>query len=184
MGRRSSIKAAPDPIRAEIERMLRADRFSLDEMRDMLIRQFPDLADRVPTRSSLGRYKQSLGPMIDRMRDIDAASRVVVAELGENPDERAGALLMQTITTLATHAALKVGEKEDGASIGEVKELARAAKNVMDARRISLKERQEIREEARKELLRDQQEKLGHLVKAGTIPAETIAIIQRDVYGL
>ncbi len=184
MGRRSKVKDAPDSIRSEIEKMLRADKFSLEEMRELLIQQFPDLADKIPTRSSLGRYRQSMGQMLGRMRDIDAAARVVVAELGENPDERAGALLTQTITALATHAALKAGEKEDGASIGEVKELARAAKNVMDARRVGLKERQEIREEARKQLVREQQEKLGDLVKRGTIPAEAIAIIQRDVYGL
>jgi hypothetical protein len=184
MGRRSKVKDAPDPIRSEIERMLRADKFSLDEMRDLLIRQFPDLADKIPTRSSLGRYRQSMGQMLGRMRDIDSAARVVVAELGENPDERAGALLTQTITALATHAALKAGENEDGASIGEVKDLARAAKNVMDARRVGLKERQEIEAAARDKLKREQQAKLGDMAKHGTISQDTLDRIRREVYGI
>lgn len=150
MGRRSSIKAAPDPIRAEIERLLRADKFSLDEMLDLLRKQFPNDADKIPSRSSLGRYRQGMEQLLGRMRDIDAASRVVVSELGENPDERAGTLLTQTITALATHAALRAAEDPEGASIGEVKELARATRNVMEARRIGLKERIEVEQAALK----------------------------------
>lgn len=144
MGRRSTIKAAPEPIRQEIERLLRADRFSLDEMREMLLRHFPEYSAAIPSRSALGRYRQSMDQLLSRMRDIDAAARVVVDELGESPDERAGALLTQTITALATHVALRVSENPDGASIEDVRELARTTRNVMDARRVGLKERQEI----------------------------------------
>lgn len=142
MGRKSKIKTAEPTLRSRIEALIRQDRWSLDEMLELLRAEFPDAA--IPSRSSLGRYRQSMEEMLGRMRDIDAAARVVVAELGESPDERAGALLTQTITTLATHAALRVGEDPDGASIGEVKELARATKNIMEARRIGFRERQEI----------------------------------------
>lgn len=183
MGRRSAIKTAPEPLRTEIERLLRADRFSLDEMLEILRRQFPDHAASIPSRSSLGRYRQSMDQLLGRMRDIDAASRVVVSELGENPDERAGALLTQTITTLATHAALRAGEDPDGASIGEVKELARAARNVMEARRIGLKERQEIEAAARDKLKREQQTQLRDMAQRGVISHDTLEKI-RQIYGI
>lgn len=183
MGRRSSIKATPDPIRAEIERLLRADKFSLDEMLELLRQQFPDQADKLPSRSSLGRYRQSMEQLLGRMRDIDAASRVVVSELGENPDERAGTLLTQTITALATHAALRAAEDPQGASIGEVKELARATRNVMEARRIGLRERQEIAAAAREQLLREQQAQLKDMAKRGAISPETLTQI-RAIYGI
>lgn len=184
MGRRSTIKAAPDTIRAEIDKLLRADRFSLDEMLEILRRQFPEHVASIPSRSSLGRYRQSMDQLLGRMRDIDAAARVVVAELGENPDERAGTLLTQTITSLATHAALRASETPDDVSIADIKDLARATRNVMDARRVGLKERQEIEAAAEKRLVREQTAKLDKMAKSGTVPADAIAAIKRDVYGL
>lgn len=184
MGRRSSVKSAPDTIRSEIERLLRADRWSLDEMLEILRRQFPEHADALPSRSSLGRYRQSMDQMLGRMREIDTAARVVVSELGENPDERAGTLLTQAITSLATHAALRAGEAPDDVSIADIKDLARAARNVMDARRVGLKERQEIEVAAERRLVREQTAKLDKMAKAGTVPPEAIAAIKRDVYGL
>lgn len=150
MGRRSSVKAAPDSIRSEIERLLRADKFSLDEMLDILRRQFPDHAASIPSRSSLGRYRQSMDQLMGRMREIDAASRAMVSEFGENPDDRCGALLTQAVTSLATHVALRANDEPDDVSIVEVRDLARAARNVMDARRVSLRERQDIEQIALK----------------------------------
>ncbi len=184
MGRRSSIKAAPDPIRSEIERMLRADKFSLDEMLDMLRAQFPEDADKIPSRSSLGRYRQTMDGMFQRMREIDSASRAMVSEFGENPDDRGGALLTQAVTSLATHVALRANEEPDEVSIGQIKDLARAARNVMDARRVGLKERQEIEAAARDKLKREQQAKLGDMAKSGSISQDTLDRIRREVYGI
>jgi hypothetical protein len=184
MGRKSAVKTAPDPIRSAIERLLREDRFSLDEVVRILREQFPEHIERLPSRSSIGRYRQSMNELVSRMREIDTVSRAVVAELGESPDERAGALLTQTITALATHVALKVSEDPDNASIGDVKELARATRNVMDARRVGLKERQEIEAAAQRKLVREQQSKLDGMVKRGAMSAETLARIRTEVYGL
>ncbi len=182
MPRKSKVKEQPPDIRARIEALVRQDRWSLDEMVDMLRQEFP--AADLPSRSSLGRYQKSVGELLGRMRDIDAAARVVVSELGENPDDRAGTLLTQTITALATNAALRAGEDPEGASIGAVKELARAARNVMEARRIGLKERTEIEAAAEKRLIKEQAKRLDGLQRKGEITPEVLAKIRREVYGL
>lgn len=159
MGRKSSIKKLPDDQRAYIEKLLRADRYTLDEIKALLEETFP--AQAKPSRSSLGRYKQSFTEMAGRMRDIQEASRVLVAEFGEDVDDRAGALMAQAVTTLVTHAALDANDPEaEKLSVKEAAELARAARAVMQTRTMSIKERQAIEQAARDKLLREQEQRL------------------------
>lgn len=156
MARKSAIKTLPDDQRAFIEKLLREDRLTLDEMLGSIREKFP--AATAPSRSSLGRYKQSFEEMSGRLRDIQAASRVLVEEFGEDVDDRVGALLTQAVTTLATNVALE--SQDADVSIKEVGEMARAARAVMQARTMSMKERQAIEQAARARLLREQEQRL------------------------
>lgn len=143
----NSIKRMPPEQRRFIEKLLRSERYTLDEIRDQVFTQFP--AARVPSRSALGRYSQQVSELAGRMRDIQAAGTALVAELGEDPNDRGGQLLVQAVTTLATHAALKATDQDAQVSIKEVGELARGARAVLQARKMSLAERQEIARVAR-----------------------------------
>ncbi len=179
MPRKSKItRMAPD-ARAYIEKVLREDRLTLDEMIADLGAKFP--SDKI-SRSSLHRYQSAHKEITERIRAQDTAARAIVAELGENPDERAGALLMQSVTTAMTHVALRMNE-EDEATIDDVRKLARAAKDTLDARGKSLKERQAIRQEAREELVREQRAKLDALGKSGEVPAAMVAKVIAAAYG-
>lgn len=178
--RKSTITRLPEEQRAFIERLIREDRLTLSEMIEAIRAQFPDAS---VSRSSLHRYTLPIRELSERMREIDVASRVLVEELGENPDERAGALLCQSITTLATHAALRAQVDED-TSIEDVRKLARASKDVISARSASLKERQAIEQAAREKLVREQRGKLEALGKTGAVSPETLAIVMKAAYGL
>ncbi|KST10750.1 small terminase subunit, partial [Pseudomonas aeruginosa] len=94
-----------------------------------------------------------------RLREQQAMASLLVEELGENPDERAGALLVQSITTLTTHAAF-AAQTEDEVDIEDVRKLARAAKDVLQARKASMEERRQIEREAREKLLQEQEQRL------------------------
>jgi hypothetical protein len=144
---RSSITKLPTEARSYIEKLLREDRLSLDEMIDDIRRKFPTST---PSRSTLHRYQASIDEVIGRTRDIDAASRALVSELGENPDDKAGALLVHAVTTLAVHAAMNAQQNSE-LSIADVRKFAAAAKDTIAARSMSLRERQAIREEAAKQ---------------------------------
>ena len=179
--RRSKIRRLAPDVRQAIERMLREDQLTLAEMIAELERRFP--GEELPSKSGLHRYQVGLEEMMGRMREIDAAARVVVAELGESPDEKAGALLAQSITTLATHAALSAQQRDD-VSIEEVRKLARAASYAMDARVKSRQEREAIRAAAREELLREQKAALEKAVKTGGLSAETSEDFRRKILGV
>jgi hypothetical protein len=180
MGRKSSIQRSEPKIRAAIERLLRENRMTLDEMLAVIRREFGPTS--VPSRSALHRFKVSFEEMVSRMREIETAASVVVGELGEGVGDKAGQLLTQAITTLATSAALDAHERE--VSIDDVRKLAVAARNAMEARRVSLRERQEIEKAARDRLVREQQEKLTSAEKAGRFDPETLRKIREEIYGI
>ena len=180
MARKSSIKRLAPEVRKHLERRLREDRLTLDELIEDLREHFPEAE--APSRSALHRYRSGFEEMAGRMREIEAASTALVGELGEDVGERAGQLLAQAVTTLATNAALQAHDSE--VSITEIAKLARAAKAAMEARTLSRKEREAIEQAARERLLREQDEKLEAMGKAGTLAPETLARIRSEVYGI
>lgn len=160
MGRKSSIeKLAPD-VRSHIERRLRENRLTLDELIVDLQTHFP--CEQKPSRSAIGRYKVSFDEMAKRLREQQAMASLLVEELGENPDDKAGALMVQSITTLTTHAAMGAQVDEE-TTVDDVRKLARAAKDVLAARKVSREERKAIEREAREKLLAEQEQRLEEM---------------------
>ncbi|MEI7036448.1 phage protein Gp27 family protein [Fulvimonas yonginensis] len=183
MPRQSSIKRLPAAQRSFLEKLIREDRFTLDEIIAQVRERFP--AAQVPSRSAVGRYKQNVDELAGRMRDIQAAGTALVTELGEDPNDRAGQLLVQAVTTLATHAALKATDAEaEELSIKEIGQLARAAHATMQSRKMSLAERQEIARLAREQLQAEQAEKLKDVVKAGGMTEATAEAIRKQILGI
>ena len=151
MGRKSSVSRLDPEARNYLEKLIRDGRHTLDELLNAMRVKYP-AAD--ISRSGIHRYRVGVEEMVGRMREIEAASAVLVGELGEGVGDKAGELLAQAVTTLATNAALNA-HGNDKVSIKEVGELARAARAAMQARTMSLKEREAIEEHARKRALED-----------------------------
>lgn len=183
MPRKSKVVRLPAEQRRFVEKLMRDDALTLSEIFDRAREQFPDID---VSRSGLGRYKQQVEELSGRMRDIQAAGTALVAELGEDPNDRGGQLLVQAVTTLATHAALKAtGAPEDEElSIKEIAQLARGARAVLEARKMSLAERQQIAKEAREALQREQAEHLTAVAKRAGLTAKTAATIRKEILGI
>jgi len=180
MARKSTVdKLAPD-VRSHIERALRENRLTLDELIADLRTNFPE-KDK-PSRSALGRYKVSFEEMMGKLREQDAMARLLVEELGENPDERAGALLVQSVTTLTTHAAFHAQES-DVVDIEGVRKLARAAKDIIQARKLSMDERRQIRKEAQEALIKEQEQRLEEVRGADGMSEQLEARIRGILLG-
>lgn len=180
MGRKSSIDRLPAEVRSHIERRLRENRLTLDELIADLQQHFP-AADK-PSRSAIGRYKVSFDQMVRRLREQEAMSRLLVEELGENPDERAGALMVQSVTTLVNHATFAAQNEED-VDIEDVRKLARAAKDVLQARKASLEERRSIEKEARERLLQEQEQRLEEMRGSDGMSEQLEGRIRRILLG-
>ncbi|MDE8660746.1 DUF3486 family protein [Pseudomonas aeruginosa] len=83
---------------------------------------------------------------------------LLVEELGENPSTEARSWCSQS-PPLTTHAAF-AAQNEDEVDIEDVRKLARAAKDVLQARKASMEERRQIEQEAREKLLQEQEQRL------------------------
>lgn len=177
--RKSNISRLPSEQRQLIERLLREDRLTLDEMIAAIRHKFPEAEI---SRSGLHRFAQPLREMTSRMREIDTAARVVIEELGENPDDKAPALLCQSITTLATAAAMNA--QIDGASIQDIRRLAAGAKDLLSARSMTMRERQAIEDAARAKLLDEQKERLATMERKRGMSADVADEIRRDILGI
>lgn len=179
MGRKSSVARLEPAARKYLEKLLREDRHTLDELLAALRAKFP-AAD--VSRSGLHRYRASLEEMMGRMREIDTAATALVSELGEGMGDKAGALLAQAVTTLATNAALNAHGED--VSIKEVAELARAARAAMQARTMSLKEREAVEEAARRKLLAEQEANLQEVAKAQGMDESQVDFWRRKFLGI
>ncbi|WP_220814097.1 phage protein Gp27 family protein [Pseudomonas paralcaligenes] len=171
MGRKSSIEKARPEVRSFIDRLMRENRLTLDEMRELLETEFPH-DDELPSRQALGRYRKGVTEIMRSQREIQVASQALVAELGESFDDKTGAFLAQSITTLATRAAQDALGNEE-TDIGDVLDLARAAKYAQETRSLSFKERQAVAKEARERLLEEQKAALAAMPVKGGVTEET-----------
>ena len=181
MGRKSNVSRLPVEVRQHLEKLLREDRFTLTEMLQDLRAAFPAL-HALPSRSGLHRYQLGFSELAGRMKEIETAAGALVGELGEGIGDKAGALLAHAVTTLATNAALKANEQDD-LSIKEVTDLARAARAAMQARTMSLKEREAIEAHARKRMLDEQSKKLDAMGNKGGVTEDTKKAI-REALGI
>lgn len=182
MGRKSSIEKLKPEVKAYIERLLRDNRLTLNEMLADVRAKFPE--DAKTSRAALGRFRQGFEQVMETQKAMASASAALVAELGENFDDKSGALLAQAVTTLVTKASFRQLEKDsDDLEIGDVLDLARAAKSAQEARSLSLKERQAVAKEARERLLEEQAEQLKQVAKAKGVSDDTLRSI-REALGI
>lgn len=181
MGRKSTIEKLPDEVRTHIEKRLRENRLTLDELFADVREAFPDLSA-APSRSALGRYRMGFEEVMSTQRAMSTAASALVAELGEDFDDKSGALLAQAVTTLATRAAFdQLGN--ESAEIGDVLDLAKAAKAAQESRSLNLRERQAVAKMAREKLLEEQKAKLEAMGSKGGVTEDTRRAI-REVLGI
>lgn len=181
MAGKSSINRLPPMVKAYIQKLLRKDCMTLDEMLADIQSRFPN--EKAPSRSALGRFKLGFDLLTEKARQHREQAEAFVGAFGEDSSDKTGALLVEAISTLAYQAAVGAHEKDD-VTTKEVADLARAAKNTMQARTLSIKERQAIEKAAQERLVREQQSKLDELGKSGALSADTLQRIRQEVYGL
>jgi len=185
MGRKSKVSKLPPEVKTYIQRLLREDRLTLAEMQAELSERFPRHHEKgeLPSRAGLGRYQRLFDEVSQSQQNIQMAAQMLVAELGEDFDDKSGALLSQAVTTLAIKAVDNALGQEN-TDIKDIQALARAAKNVQDVRSLNLRERQMVARQAREALLREQSARLDAAVAAGGFDARAVDWMRHDVLGV
>lgn len=181
MAGKSSINRLPPMVKAYIQKLLRDDRMTLDDMLDDIRARFPN--EKAPSRSALGRFKVGFEELTEKARQQREMAEAFVGAFGEDSSDKTGALLVEAISTLTYQAAMGAHEKDE-VTIAEVSALARAAKATMEARTMSVKERQTIERAARERLLREQAAELDSAVKAKGMTEEQAMFWRQTFLGV
>ena len=185
---KSFMRHLTDEQRQFIYRMLEEDKLTLNEMLDEIRAEFP--ADCIPSRSALGRERQNYVAEAKEFRQIAAMSEVLVKEFGEDPDDKGGMLLAQAVQAIVTKKALDelTNDGEDPEKpkmdIDAVGALARAARAAMMTKSKAMENRDEIRKQAREELLREQDENLQKAAASQGMGEEQIQFWREKVLGI
>ncbi|MDH0894369.1 MULTISPECIES: phage protein Gp27 family protein [unclassified Pseudomonas] len=178
---RSSINRLPQVVKAYIQKLLREDRMTLDEMLADIRARFPN--EKAPSRSALGRFKVGFEELNEKSRLFQQQAEAFVGALGEDSNDKTGALLVEAVSTLTYQAAMGAHENDD-VTIKEVAALARAAKATMEARNLSIRERQAIEKAARERLLQEQAAELDATVQAGGLSDEQAMFWRKKFLGV
>lgn len=183
----SFLKKISPEARQYLEKLLREDRYTIDDLFEMFSNEYPDEA---PARSTIGRTKKKWDAHSKKMREIAAASEALVAELGEDTDDKAGAFMVQGITTLINHLVLDQLHNEDDPeapiqlSIKDALSLAKASRELTSARGMSIDQRQKIERIAREKLREEQEKNLDDAVASKGMTEEQAMFWREKVLGV
>ena len=184
MGRKSSLDKLPKPVIEFIQQLLRENRLTISELFDEVNNNFPELENK-PSRSAIGRFSKRFNEQIEEHKKFSEIANIYVSQLGENNDDKTGAFLTQSLTMLLSRVTIGQLDKDDSQIIiKEAGQLAKAALDIQRARDFSLKERLIIEEQARKRLLREQQNNLEKTAKAQGLSQEQVDFWRREVLGV
>ncbi len=179
MAARSKVKAMDPELRAELDRLLREDRFSLDEVLAHL-RQLAKNPAELPSRSGLGRYAQQFQTLSDRMRRSQEIADRLIAECGPQISDGKGfQVLVHGFQSLAFDALANVAEGET-VDWENLSFLARAISSVASATKADTDRALKVRQETAKQAAAAV-DKIG---KARGITADTVEEIRRAVLGV
>lgn len=185
---KSFMRHLTDEQRQFIYRMLEEDKLTLNEMLDEIRAEFP--ADCIPSRSALGRERQNYVAEAKEFRQIQSMSEVLVKEFGEDPDDKGGMLLAQAVQAVVTKRAMDEltndgsDESKPKMDIDAVGALARAARAAIMTKSKAMENRDEIRRQAREELLREQDANLQKAAVSQGMGEEQIQFWREKVLGI
>ena len=180
--RKSSIERLPKPVKDRLQKHLRDNRLTLDEIIADMRAAFP--AEETPSRSAVYRYRVSFEDAVAHQREIEEMSQLWVRELKDAPQGKTGRLVAELLRTAAAKAVMDINGEEGGVDVKKLGVLARAFMAIEAGSKRESENRALIRDEVRKELLEEQTQKLDGLEKTGRYPPDVLKRIRQEVYGL
>lgn len=176
MARQSSIRRLDPRIRTVLDRLVREDRATIDEITTHLEQL---LGDDAPSRSAVGRYVKNAKEQMEQFRQAQEIAKVWVGKLEEDPQGDVGRLLSEMLRTLAFQQLANMGgeaeinTKELAMLAGAIRDLANADKTATDR---ALRVRKEIATEAAN--------KAAAVARKRGLDAGTVQELRRELLGI
>ncbi|HEU4958993.1 MAG TPA: phage protein Gp27 family protein [Sphingomonas sp.] len=179
MGRRSSVKDLPEPIRAEVDAAIKRGATI-----DAIVEHLHALGADHISRSAVGRYSKGFAELARQQRDLRIIAEQFGREFGDS-DNLDGRLLTQLMTSVMTRAILPIASGEivqlDGKDLHF---LARATKDAMAAAKIDTDREAKIREEEAKRARAAAADAADQAGRAAGASEETLRRIRAGILGI
>lgn len=176
-GRPSSVARLEDPLRSEVDRLVRAG-WTIEDIRS----QLASLGAKI-SHGAMGRYVKKARESMEIYKQGQEVARVWLDRLESDPQGDVGRLLPEMLRGIAfsTLSHMAEGDKAKAVKPMEVMLLAKAIKDLSATSKEAFaieKARQEARAQAERELLAKQAKQLEKVSKAAGVTPETQAAIR------
>jgi hypothetical protein len=143
MPRKSSIDRLPAPAKAAIQKLLKNNQHTLEQIVELIRKEFGE----APSRSALGRYKKNFDEIAKDLRESREIAEVWAQKLGSTPDSDVGKVVLEVLKTLSyrVSADMMAAGSEERPQPKELAQLAKAMQYIEDAGRLSLSREKELR---------------------------------------
>lgn len=177
MGRKSTVKQLPDQVRTLVDRLVREDRATIDQIVGKLEEL---LGNDAPSRSSVGRYVKHTREQMQRYREAQELAKVWVGKLEEEPEGDVGRLLSEMLRTVAFQQLAAAGDEGAQIKTKEISMLAGAMRDLASADKITMDRELRIRQEVAKQAA-DVADKAA---KRHGLTGDAAAEIRREILGV
>lgn len=181
MGRIGAIDQLEHRAKVKLRKSYKDKSKTLD---DLAAEAKEELGDEAPSRTAIWLDKKKIAGVMRTVVLQRELAAVWVTQMGKAPDSDQGRLLSEMFQSMLSDAAMAAMMTGKPLDIKSLKDFGAALKASAEASRLSLAQADLIEKRVREQLLREQQEKLETMGKAGTVSPEVIATIRREVYGL
>lgn len=179
MSGKSSIKTLPPAILAEVNRLLSDNLATIDEVVAAIA-----TAGHNRSRSALGRYKQDIDKVAEKLRRSREISQALVKEIGPSVAEgKTGRLLVEVLQSIAFDHLMHQAESDKPGGGMESQDfffLAKALKEMASAHKIDVDRELKIREDFAKKAAKT----AGAAAKKAGISEEARLRIEEEILGL
>lgn len=172
MGQKSSISRLDPRIKEAVDRAVREDRATIDE----IVAAILSMGGAV-SRSAVGRYVQSARAKMERYREAQEVASVWVRKMEETPDGDVGRLNAELLRTVAFQVLSEIGGSGVDAKPNEIMLLARAIKDLASADKTSTD--RELR--VRREVAQKAAEQAVSAARKGGLSADQAEDIRREI---
>jgi hypothetical protein len=183
MGRKSRISQLPPEVRAGIDGLIGEDRLTLDELVDMIRREFQT---EIP-RATLGDYRKKMNERLSRMREAREVAGSWVEDLGGKADSKTGALLAELLQVLAFRTLAEMHGKQEEAAPGDLMVLAKALDHLTRSQKTDHEYRLRVQAEYRAELASKAEaaaKEAGAVARNGGLTEAAVEHIRTIVFGV
>ena len=178
MGRKSTLEALPQSVRAAVARAMENGATI-----DAIVAQLDAMGHEV-SRSAVGRYAKNFAEMTKRHRDMRIVAEAFAEDFGGG-DNAEGKLLLQMLTSIGARMVMPVAKGDDiEMTTGEFHTMAKATKELFAAAKSDADRDAKIRAEAAREAREKAADDAASAARAAGASEETVALVKARILGI